>query len=136
MATPTQQLVNGSDFVFFLEDVEIGGSRTCSISVQSNMLDITTKQSQGGWAQSIPVSRSWSGTISGLAVWAEHIPLFHNAIKNKTLLDFAFKQRVSETNAITFTGACWIESYDIEAGQDEAVSYSVNFTGYGELVSE
>ena len=130
-------LFNGSDLLFFLgtgsTSTPIAMSRSCSISISSSMVDTTTKDSTGGWAESIPVGKSWSGSVEGLVVWGTNLTTFTNAILNKTLLDLQFKRPAGLTGDIIFSGAAWIESCDIDASQDEAVTYSVKFTGCGAL---
>lgn len=135
MATPS--LFNGSDLLFFVgsgsTSVAIAMSKTCSLSIQANMVDTTTKDSVGGWAESIPVGKSWSGSVDGLVVWG-NLNQFTDAIFNKTLLEIQFKERAGITGSAIYGGSAWIESLDVDASQDEAVTYSVKFTGCGVLV--
>lgn len=131
MATPI--LFNGSDLLFFIGSTPIAMSRSCSISLNASMVDTTTKDS-GSWAESIPTSRSWTGSAEGLVVWNDNLSDFTDAFIGKTLLSISFKQRVSATSDIVYNGEAWIESIEVSAEQDAAVTYSVNFTGTGALV--
>ena len=136
MAT-APNLFNGSDLLFYIGTgttaVPIAMSRSCSLSLSATSVDSTTKDSVGGWNESLMMGRSWTGSVDGLVVWGTNVSVFTNAIFNKTLLDIQFKRSNGIAGDIIFSGAAWIESFDIEAGQDEAVTYSVSFTGCGEL---
>ena len=137
MAT-VPSLFNGSDLYFSIGTgstaVPIAMSKSCSITMTSTMLDTTTKDSVGGWAESIPVGRSWNGETSGLVVWGTNLTQLTNAINNRTLLDLKLERRDAIAGDIVFTGAAWISDFNLDAAQDEAVSYTVSFTGCGELV--
>lgn len=133
MAT-TPILFNGSDLLFFIGSQPVAMSRTCSISIKTNMVDTTTKDSVGGWAESLPVGKSWTGKVDGLVVWG-NVEQFSDAIIDRTLLQISFKKRDSVAGDPVYSGSAWIESFDMDAGQDAAVTYSIAFTGCGALSS-
>lgn len=131
-------LFNGSNLLFYIGTgntaTPIAVSRTASISLAATTVDTTTKDSVGGWAESLMVGRSWSGSVGGLVVWGAPVTVFSSAMFDRTLLDIQFKRKDAVAGDIIFSGAAWIESFDMEASQDEAVTYAVKFTGCGPLV--
>jgi len=137
MATPASKVINGSEVVFSIRTgstaVAIAYSRKASISMTANMLDVTTKESVNGWAESIPTSKAWSGSVDGLMIWGTNMALFTDAISNRTQLELQFSKTTGLTGDTIYSGSAWIESVDIDASQDEALSYSVKFTGNGAL---
>jgi TP901-1 family phage major tail protein len=136
MATPI--LFNGSELGVYIGTGStatiIGMSRSCSLSLSTEMVDITTKDSVGNWGESMPTSKSWSMSVEGLAMWNEQsVGKMYSAFTNRTLLDIQLKRSLGLTGEIQFTGQAWLESYDLEGGQDEAVTYSISLTGCGAL---
>jgi len=132
MAT-APSLFNGSDLLIFIGTTAIAMSKSCSLSIEANMVDTTTKDSVGGWAESIPVGRNWTASVEGLVVWNENIKQFTDAIINKTMLDIKLAQRLSTGDDLEYKGSAFIASVEITAEQDAAVTYSISLTGCGAL---
>ena len=130
-------LFNGSNLIVYIGTgstaTPIAMSRSCSISLAGTSVDSTTKDSTGGWAESIQVGRNWSANVEGLVVWGSDVTQFTSAIFDRKLLDLQLKRSDGLTGSIILSGSAWVESYEISASQDEAVTYSVSFTGCGEL---
>jgi len=130
-------LFNGSDLLFYIGSgstaTPIAMSTSCSLSIASTSVDTTTKDSVGGWAETLMLGRSWSGTVDGLVVWGSNVTVFTDALFNRVPLDIKLQRRDGVAGDIIFEGTAWIESFDMTAGKDEAVSYSVKITGNGAL---
>lgn len=125
-------LFNGSDLLFFIGELPIAMSRSCSISLNATLVDVTTKDS-GSWGESMPTSKKWTGSCSGLVVWNENLVKFTDAFINKEMLAVSFKQRVGVAGDMIYSGNCFLESIEISAEQDAAVTFTIKMTGTGAL---
>ena len=130
-------LFNGSNLIVYIGTgttaTPIAMSRTASISIAGSTVDTTTKDSVGGWSESLMVGRNWSANVEGLVVWGSDVTQFTSAIFDRKLLDLQLKRSDGLAGTIILSGSAWVESYEISASQDEAVTYSVSFTGCGAL---
>lgn len=59
-------LLNATDVVVRIDNVVVGCAQSVDITV-SRALDPATCSASGGWAQSSPGERSWSGSIGAVA---------------------------------------------------------------------
>ena len=109
-------------------DQLIGGQQNCSLSMSTETGDTTTKDS-GLWAESEVTGLSWSVSCDGLITVADGaINLLEEAWKNaeKVTIQYGTSDAYKEGQAI-------IESLEQNDAMKEKSTYSVSFTGVGEL---
>ena len=106
----------------------IGGQQNCSLSMNSETGDTTTKDS-GMWAESEVTGLSWSVSCDGLiTVDDAAVSALEAAWKN------AEKVTIQYGTADKFkTGQAIIESLEQNDAMKEKSTYSVSFIGVGEL---
>ena len=106
----------------------IGGQQNCSLSMNSETGDTTTKDS-GIWSESEVTGLSWSVSCDGLiTVDDAAVSVLEAAWKN------AEKVTIQYGTADKFkTGQAIIESLEQNDAMKEKSTYSVSFIGVGEL---
>jgi predicted secreted protein len=136
----TTGVFNGTNLVVLVGSEVIAHATSCSLSVSADLPDATTKQS-GGWAEEIPGLRSWSLTTDGLATVEPTgtnyvVGDIFSALNGRTKLAVKFTTANGST-AITgdlyWEGDAYVESIDMTGDMESAVTYSVSFTGTGDL---
>ena len=106
----------------------IGGQQNCSLSMNSETGDTTTKDS-GLWAESEVTGLSWSVSCDGLITVSDGaINLLEEAWRNaeKVTIQYGTAEAYKEGEAI-------IESLEQNDAMKEKSTYSVSFIGVGEL---
>lgn len=92
------------------------------------MIDVTTKDS-GGWKEIIPGMKSFSIAIDALLTFDETygFEALNDAYLNRTLI--YFRLTTETTGNEKFWGSGYISSVEVNAGLEEAVTYSVGIEG-------
>lgn len=136
----TTGVFNGTSLVVLVGSEVVAHATSCSLSLSADLPDSTTKQS-GGWADHIAGLRSWTLTTDGLATVEPTgtnyvVGDIFGAVNQRTLLTVKFTT-VSGSTPVTgdlyWSGEAYIESLDMTADMESPVTYSVSFTGVGEL---
>ena len=110
--------------------VPVAGQRDGSLSRTVDEMDVTTKDLD---AKEIELTYlNWNIECGGLYKIAdEGFALLEDAFMNKE----AVKVRFAMTNA-TYSGMAYIVDLSMDAGYEDAVSYSCSLTGTGDLTKE
>jgi TP901-1 family phage major tail protein len=128
--------LNGSDLLVFIGTgstaTAIGYSRSCSISLSTNMADATTK-SNDGFTEVIPTTKSWEVSVEGLGVWNDNIKQFVDAYSARTPLAISFYPKDITTGQMKYSGTAYLESLEISGEMEDGVTYSVSLKGSGAL---
>jgi TP901-1 family phage major tail protein len=128
--------LNGSDLLVYIGSgstaTPVGYSRSCSISLSTNMADATTK-SNDGFTEVIPTTKSWEVSVEGLGVWNDNIALFVNAYNARTPLAISFYPTQLATGQMKYSGTAYLESLEISGEMEDGVTYSVSLKGSGAL---
>jgi TP901-1 family phage major tail protein len=128
--------LNGSDLLVYIGSGQtataVGYSRSCSISLSTNMADATTK-SNNGFSESIPTTKSWEISVEGLGVWNENIKQFVDAYNDRTPLVISFHPTQLASGQMKYSGTAYLESLEISGEMEDGVTYSVSFKGSGAL---
>lgn len=137
---PTTGIFNGTNLVVLVGTEVVAHSTSCSLSVSADLPDATTKSS-GGWAQEIGGLRSWSLTTDGLATveptGANYVvgDIF-SALNSRLPVTVKFTTVDGSTPVngdLIWYGSAFVESLDITADMESPATYSVSFTGTGQL---
>lgn len=111
----------------------ISGQQGLTINRSADSIEITSKDTEGGWKSKIAGMKEWSIDNDGLYVPND---------ESHTILSQAFengdpvcvKVVNGKTKAGMFGGLAVITDYPIEAPYDDAVTYSLTLEGMGRLV--
>lgn len=128
----TEGVFNGTDMVVLVDGVVLGHTTSCTLSVEADLPDASTKDS-AGWAEHIKGQRSWSVDFEGLMAYDGSIPSPEvlDYILNRTTVTLRFSTQ--ETGDAYWTGSASLASYEISAEMESPTSASGSFTGNGAL---
>jgi predicted secreted protein len=137
---PTTGIFNGTNLVVLVGTEVVAHSTSCSLTVSADLPDSTTKSS-GGWAEQIAGLRSWSLTTDGLATveptgTSYVVGDIFSALNGRTAVTVKFTTVNGNTPIVgdlIWSGLAFVESLDISADMESPVTYSVSFTGQGQL---
>ena len=111
----------------------VSGQQGLTINRSADSIEVTSKDTEGGWKSKISGMKEWSIDNDGLYVMDDES---HQA------LSLAFdagdpvclKVINGKTKTGMFGGLAFITDYPIEAPYDDAMTYSLTFDGNGKLV--
>jgi predicted secreted protein len=137
---PTTGIFNGTNLVVLVGTEVVAHSTSCSLSVSADLPDATTKSS-GGWAEQIAGLRSWSLTTDGLATVEPTgtnyvVGDIFSALNGRQTVTVKFTTVSGSTPVngdLIWYGSAFVESLDITADMESPATYSVSFTGQGQL---
>lgn len=145
--------INGTNFTIWIPDADtsndssttlwypIGGSTSCSVNINVDTPDATTKDSSG-WEEVIGGMKSWDGTfdnfldfdISGFSVGSETYAGFadiYDYLVARNPIKIAFGQE-GATNLYWY-GDAYITNLSITADKEATVPFNGSFKGTGTL---
>ena len=120
-------------------------STECTLSISANQIDTSNKQS-GVWASALPGQLSWSVSTSALYTSANNYSSMFEKFAARTPIYVSFGEVTDLGDASTgmntallksagyYTGTAYITSLELNAGNGEVASFSVEFTGEGQLL--
>lgn len=132
----TTGVVNGHYLRFFDGGVAIAKATECSISWSVEMRETAHKDTAGdggGWREVSPGQKSGTGSTSGL--YAEDTNSFatlYDKMANGTSLALTFT--TGETGDDVYYATAYITSMELNAPNNENVTYSISFEFSGEVV--
>ena len=133
--------LNGTKIAFYLGTTvaaeatggtKLGAATSHSLSLQSDMADVTTKDSLG-WKEIIPTLKSFTIDVDALLTYDEtygYESLF-DALINRTPL--YFRLSTDATGDEKWFGACYITSLEQNNPMEDAVTYKASFEGTSNL---
>ena len=130
---------NGRSLGIFYNNTLIAYAKSCSLSLKTNMMDITSKDSSL-WAANLPSVKDWSITTDGLIVLNSkaNVVLLMDALTAGTKFVVKFATHVTGTKVSGdkyWKGQCYVTSIDLNAGMDEPSSFSASIQGTSTLSS-
>lgn len=111
----------------------ISGQQGLTINRSADSIEVTSKDTEGGWKAKIAGMKEWSIDNDGLYVMDDgsHI-LLSKAFDESAPV--CLKVINGKTKVGMFGGLAYITEYPIEAPYDDAMTYSLTFEGNGKLV--
>lgn len=111
----------------------IGGQQSLTINRSADSVEVTSKDTEGGWKAFITGMKEWGIDTDGIYVADD---------ESHKILSKAFdsgepvciKVYNNKTKKGMFGGLAAITDYPIEAPYDDSVTYSLTFSGMGKLV--
>jgi TP901-1 family phage major tail protein len=107
----------------------IGGQSGATLNRSTNLIEVTSKDANG-WAESVAGVRSWSVECEGFIVEDDQaLDLLEQTWLNNGTVDV----EIAMPSGKKYSGKALIEDFPVEFPQDDAVTFSITFTGTGEL---
>lgn len=131
--------IAGKDIILALFNADgskllaVSGQQGLTINRSAESIEVTTKDTQGGWKSKIAGVKEWSIDNDGLYVPdSDSHKALGKAFKDGALV--CIKVINGKTSTGMFGGLAIITDYPIEAPYDDAMTYSLTLDGTGELV--
>ena len=137
-------IFNGSDLLLKISPsdgastLELMHSQTCSLSINVDTIDISTKDSAGNRTliagqKSFSLSADGLMDFAGVAGDTEPDEIFTQMITNRTAVTFNFGFDSPATGEYSYSGSGIVTSMEITGGTEDAPTYSVSIEGTGAL---
>ncbi len=111
----------------------ISGQQGLTINRTSDSIEISSKDTQGGWKSKIAGMKEWSIDVDGVyTVGDESHTILSKAFNDSDLL--CIKIINSKTKKGMFGGLVAITDYPLEAPYDDSMTYSLTLDGVGALI--
>ena len=130
--------VAGKDILLLVYDdddelLAIAGQRSLTINRSADTVEVSSKDTEGGWKSSIAGMKEWSIDTDGLYVASDtSMQKLSKAFQNSDPVCLVVKN--IKTDSYMFGGQAAITDFPLEAPYDDALTYSVTFSGNGQLV--
>jgi len=129
--------INATNLLVYAAGTAIGASKGATLSIDSDVIDVTTKDS-AGWREILPGLRSWSISVEALLTFDESpkrpYDYLYDALVNRTKIAVKFSTEVSGDDK--FFGDVYVTSAPIEAPMEDAMAYSITLEGTGALTRQ
>lgn len=111
----------------------IAGQQGLTINRSADQIEVSSKDTVGGWKSSIAGMKEWSIDNDGLYVGSDETHrLLSKAFNNSDPV--CVKVVNVKTGQDLFGGLAYVTDYPIEAPFDDAMTYSISLSGNGPLV--
>lgn len=111
----------------------IAGQQGLTINRSADSIEVTSKDTQGGWKAKIAGMKEWSIDNDGLYVASdESHKALATAFENGDFL--CVKVINAKTKKAMFGGLAVVTDYSLEAPYDDSMTYSISLEGSGALV--
>ena len=136
--------INGTDIKVFdsTTNILVAFAQSGTLNVNLSTRDISNKESNG-WAEAMEGARNWDISVDGAYAWTEvdgttvltngADDLLNTYIITRTSLVVRFGSVVATTGNTFYQGTAWLTSFSISAPTEDTATYSLSFTGTGEL---
>ena len=135
----TTKAVAGKDIILAVFDatgtdlLAISGQKGLTINRSADSIEVTSKDTQGGWKSKIAGMKEWSVDNDGFYIpsHASHKAL-GTAFQNSDPV--CIKIVNGKTKKSMFGGLAYVTDYSLEAPYDDGMTYSISLEGNGALV--
>ena len=138
-SSTSAKAIAGKDILLCIWNLEgtkllaISGQQGLTINRSADTIEITSKDTQGGWKSYLPGMKEWSIDNDGMYVPNdESHKILSQAFENGDPV--CVKIVNAKTKEGMFGGLACVTDYPIEAPHDDAVTYSITLNGMGPLV--
>jgi TP901-1 family phage major tail protein len=123
-------IFNGTELGVYIDDTLIAAATDCSLSLNMETIDITTKDSSG-YRELLGGLKSGSISCSGLIDYVDasnkDIDDLWTAWENRTSLTLKFSKANESTGDLSFAASGFITSLEQSGGTEDTATYSVTF---------
>ena len=123
--------VSGLSFTLSAETAALAESRNFTLNMSQGLIDITSRDSSQ-WREVLAGTREWSIDFDGLWVYndlAKKYIMYHYTDHSPATLTIV----LTDANAITFTGECYVESLTLPAPYEDVATFSGTLRGTSTL---
>lgn len=130
--------VAGKDILLMIYDdnanlLAVAGQRSLTINRSADQIEVSSKDTEGGWKSSIAGMKEWSIDTDGLYIASDaSMTKLSNAFNNSDQVCLVVKN--IKTGRPMFGGQAAITDFPLEAPYDDALTYSITLSGNGALV--
>ena len=130
--------VAGKDILLLVYDdndelLAIAGQKSLTINRSADTIEVSSKDTEGGWKSSIAGMKEWSIDTDGLYIASDSsMQKLSKAFANSDPVCLVVKN--IKTDTYMFGGQAAITDFPLEAPYDDALTYTVTFSGNGQLV--
>lgn len=130
--------VAGKDILLLVYDdndelLAIAGQKSLTINRSADTIEVSSKDTEGGWKSNIAGMKEWSIDTDGLYIASDtSMQKLSKAFANSDPVCLVVKN--TKTDTYMFGGQAAITDFPLEAPYDDALTYSVTFSGNGQLV--
>ena len=122
--------IRGLEVLLFVNGTEVGGQRGASLSMSADELDVTDKNTTG-YKKFLVGLKEWSISCDGLVcVGEEGYDALFNAFIAGDVITVQLKKK---DGSFGYEGPVVIASMDFDAQYDDALTYSCELKGAGDL---
>jgi hypothetical protein len=134
--------VKGSNFRAFINGEAAVEATSCQVSIQGNMEDARTKDSEGSYAQEQMTSKGWSVQVDSLEATAAALKAIITMFNSDTPVTVGWDQtettagtqnRTAANAAFARSGLAILNDFSISASNRANVQVSRQFQGTGAL---
>ena len=123
-------IFNGTELGVYISDTLIAAATDCSLSLNMEMIDITTKDSSA-FRELLPGLRSGSISCSGLIDFLDasnkDMTDLWSAYENKETLTLTFAKANETAGELSFSASGFISSLEQSGGTEDTATYSATF---------
>lgn len=110
----------------------VAGQQGLTINRSADTIEVSSKDTEGGWKANIAGMKEWSIDTDGLYVGSdESHKVLTKAFENSDPV--CIKVVNNKTNADMFGGLAYVTEYTLEAPHDDGMTYSITLSGNGAL---
>lgn len=111
----------------------VAGQQGLTINRSADTIEVSSKDTEGGWKSSIAGMKEWSIDVDGVFVPSDNS---HKLLSAKFSAGEAVCLKIYDNKARKglFGGLAAITDYPLEAPYDDSVTYSISLAGMGALV--
>ena len=131
--------VMGQNFRAFVGGSAVPEATNCSVTVQGNVEDASTKDSTGGWNEEQMTSKSWSAQVDNVDASLSNlralITRFNSDAKTSVGWDqtAGAQNRTAQNAAFARSGQAILNDLSIQADDRQTISVSCQYQGSGAL---
>lgn len=124
-------IFNGTELGVYISDVLIAAATDCSLSLNVETIDITTKDSQG-FRELLGGVRSGSISVSGLIDYVDSasnkdMADLWTVWENRTAVTVTFSKDNEDTGDLSFSASAILTSLEQSGGTEDTATYSATF---------
>jgi TP901-1 family phage major tail protein len=123
-------IFNGTELGVYIDSTLIAAATDCSLSLNMETIDITTKDS-AGYRELLGGLKSGSISVSGLIDYLDasnkDITDLWTAWENRTSLTLKFSKANETTGELSFSASGFITSLEQSGGTEDTATYSATF---------
>lgn len=138
MDTSTTKALAGKDIILAIFDatgtelLAVSGQQGLSINRTADSIEVSSKDTKGGWRSKIAGMKEWSIDNDGLYVPTDEThKILGKAFEESNPV--CIKVINSRENKAMLGGLAYISDYSLDAPYDDAMTYSISLEGNGAL---